>query len=380
MTGSYDCIVLGTGGVGSAALFHLARRGVRALGLDRFPPGHDRGSSHGDTRIIRQAYFEHPDYVPLLRRAYELWAELEERAGRKLYAEAGLLEVGPRDGIVVPGVLESARSHSLAVEELSPDEVRSRFPGFRVPAGMAAVFERRAGYLRVEDCVRAHAEEALKAGAEIRVPAETLGWRPADSGVAVRTGSGEVRAGALIITAGAWAAGLLGDAGLRLEVRRKPLLWYRTADPAYRAERGCPCFLYETAAGIFYGFPEIDRSGLKVAEHSGGEQVEDPLAVDRSLRPSDREPVERFLKEHLPGVSTDLQKHAVCLYTMSPDEHFVVDRLSEKPPVAFAAGLSGHGFKFTSVLGEVLAELVLDGRSRLPVGFLGRERPGLGRC
>ncbi len=377
-----DCIVLGTGGVGSAALNHLARLGARAVGIDRFPPGHDRGSSHGETRIIRLAYFEHPDYVPLLRRSYELWGELEERCGRKLYHQTGLLEVGPPGGAVVPGVLESARRHSLDVEPLDRREAERRFPGFRIPEGMAAVFERRAGYLRVEDCVRAHAEEAVRFGAKLAAGETGLRWRVEGSGerssVAVETDRGTYRAARLIIAAGAWAGGLLQDLGIRLEVRRKPLLWFRTATAQYREADGGPGFFFETPAGLFYGFPEVGGGEIKVAEHTGGESVADPLAVDRSLRPADLRPVAEFLRRHMPGVSAgECLRHAVCLYTMSRDEHFIVDRHPAHPQVAFAAGLSGHGFKFTSVLGEILARLAVDGGTELPIGFLSCTRAGI---
>jgi monomeric sarcosine oxidase len=372
-----DCIVLGTGGVGSAALHHLARRGARALGIDRFAPGHDRGSSHGETRIIRLAYFEHPDYVPLLRRAYELWQELEERCGGKLYHETGLLQVGPPGGTVVPGVLASARQHALEVEPLAPPEAERRFPGFRIPDDMSAVFERRAGYLRVEDCVRAHAAQAVRLGARLATGETVLGWRADGAGVAVETDRATHRAARLVVAAGAWSGDLLADLGVRLEVRRKTLLWYPTRSARQREEHGGPGFFYETSRGLFYGFPEIGGE-LKVAEHSGGESVADPLGVDRSLRPSDREPVEAFLRRYVPGVSSgDCLRHAVCLYTMSPDEHFVVDRHPGHPQVSFASGLSGHGFKFTSVLGEILAGLALDGRSALPIGFLSCDRPGI---
>ncbi len=160
-------------------------------------------------------------------------------------------------------------------------------------------------------------------------------------------------------------------------MRRKPLLWYRSNAPEHRADRGCPTFLFEMPGGIFYGFPEIDASGMKAAEHPGGEPVADPLAVDRGLGPADREPVERFLESHLPGTTRDLLKHVICMYTMTPDEHFVLDLHPREPRVAFAAGLSGHGFKFTAVLGEVLADLALEGRTRHPIGFLSASRPGL---
>ncbi|HVR74349.1 MAG TPA: N-methyl-L-tryptophan oxidase [Planctomycetota bacterium] len=373
---SHDSIVLGTGGVGSAALFHLARRGVRALGLDRFPPGHDRGSSHGETRIIRQAYFEHPDYVPLLLKAYDLWEALSSRCGRRLFFPVGLLQVGPPGGAVVPGVLESAGRFGLEVEALGAREAESRFSGFRVPDGMTAVFEPKAGYLLVEECVRAHAAEAVKLGAELRHGETVLDWKREGSGVVVTTDRGKYGAASLIISAGAWSGEILRGLRLGLEVRRKPAFWYRTRSGAHRAGSGSPTFLYETPAGVFYGFPDVDGGGLKAAEHSGGERVEDPLKVDRSLREPDRVRIEAFLDAHIPGVTRECLRHSVCLYTMSPDEHFIVDRHPAHDRVAFAAGLSGHGFKFAGVLGQALADLVLDGRTALPVAFLNRGRAG----
>jgi len=371
---TYDCIVIGTGGVGSAALYHLAGRGARTLGLDRFPPGHDRGSSHGDTRIIRLAYFEHPNYVPLLRRAYQLWAELAERHGQQLYHETGLLQLSHPAGEVVPGVLRSAHEHDLAVEELTASEVEYRFPGLRVPAPLTAVFERCAGYLKVEACVLAYVQEASKLGAEVCSGEAVLGWQADGSGVIVTTDKARYATARLIITPGAWAADLLGDLGVRFTVRRKSLFWYE-APPVYSVE-GCPIFLYETPTGIFYGYPQIDHFGLKVAEHSGGQVVSDPLTVNREIDPQDRRRVEDFLARHLPDVSRTLQRHVVCLYTMSPDGHFIVDHHPRHPQVAFVAGLSGHGFKFACVLGEILAELTLDGRTRAPSEFLACDRQG----
>jgi len=370
----HDCIVLGVGGVGAATLYHLARRGLRVLGIDRFAPGHDRGSSHGETRVIRQAYFEHPDYVPLLRKARELWKDLEARRGESLYQECGLLQAGPANGVVVPGVLRSAREHGLAVEELSRADTQRRFPGFKLAEGMSVVFERTAGYLRVESCVRAHAEEATRAGAQIIVGEAARSWRRAGSGVEVVTDRGAHTAGALVLCPGAWAPSLLTGLGVPLEVRRKPVAWFQTSSDAYREERGGTCFLFETERGVFYGFPDLPGSGLKAAEHTGGEPVLDPLTVDRSFRKDEAEVLASFLREHLPFVVPQPLRHSVCLYTMSPDEHFIIDRHPDHAAVVFAAGLSGHGFKFTSVLGAVLADFVADGATRLPVDFLSLAR------
>ncbi len=371
----YDAIVIGVGGVGSAALFHLAARGARVLGLDRFPPGHDRGSSHGRTRIIRQAYFEHPDYVPLLFRAYELWDELSARHGRALRHEIGLLQVGPADGAVLSGIRESARRHGLAVDDLSAQEIKERFPGFRASDDWRGLFERKAGYLDVEVCVVAHAEEAVKLGAELRAGVSVLGWQSSADAIEVETTAGHFTAERLVITAGPWAPQLLGGLGARFEIHRKPQFWYPPAG-AYLAAYGCPAYLFDTPGGIFYGIPAIDDFGLKVAEHTGGAAVADPLNVDRNLDTAEQERVERFLAAHLPGVERRCRHHSVCMYTMTPDEHFIVDRHPADPRVVLAAGLSGHGFKFTCVLGEALADLALAGKTALPIGFLSLARFG----
>jgi sarcosine oxidase len=369
----YDAIVIGTGGVGSAAAYHLARRGVKVLGLDRFPGGHDRGSSHGQTRIIRQAYFEHPDYVPLLKRAYELWSELERKASQQLFHRVGLLQIGPENGPVVHGVLESARLHQLNVEKLSAAEIAGRWPAFRVPDGSVGAYEPGAGYLRVEACVLAHLAAADRCGAELKSGIAVESWRADGNGVRVTTDQGEFHAAKLVITAGPWAPQILADLGIHLEVRRKHLYWLGTTDAALDYSR-CPTFLYEVPQGVFYGFPMMDSLGLKVAEHSGGVVVDDPLNDPRLLDERDLSRVRGFLAQCMPTATGPLNRHAVCFYTMSPDEHFIVDRHPQSSRVVFAAGLSGHGFKFTSVLGEALAEMAVEGRTSLPVQFLSRSR------
>jgi sarcosine oxidase len=373
----YDTIVLGVGGVGSSALFHLASRGVKVLGIDRFAPGHDRGSSHGRTRLIRQAYYEHPDYVPLVQRAYQLWAELSQLRGQHLYHEVGVLQAGPRDGAVVAGVLASAKQHGLDVEELSAAAVAKRFPGFRMPESAAVVFERRAGYLEVEHCVTAYAAEAVRRGAELRTGETVLSWRVEGDGVAVETDQGAVRARSLIVTAGAWASQMLTDLGIRFEVVRKSLYWYDAPAKLYGEPQGSPGFLFETPQGNFYGFPRVDAMGLKVAEHTRGLPVTDPLNVDRRLDAEETARVEQFLLEYLPHVSMRNTDFATCLYTLSPDRHFVLDLHPRHPQVSFAAGLSGHGFKFASVLGEALADLSQHRNTRLPIGFLSSQRPAI---
>jgi len=370
----YDAIVIGTGGVGSSALYHLARAGAKVIGLDRFPPGHDQGSSHGQTRIIRQAYHEHPNYVPLLFRAYELWHQLEQESQQQLYYQTGILFSGPPQGEVIRGVLKAAKEHNLNVEVPEINDARARWPAFHLRDDFRTVFEERAGYLLVEDCVRAHIAAAERRGAIMKSGVTVRDWKVDGASVVVRTDSEQYTADRLVVTSGAWAADLLASLNIPFQVRRKPLFWYRADDRRYEAAAGCPCFFFDNEHGQLYGFPKIDDRGIKTAEHTGGDVVIDPLHVDRSLHASDQRHIEARLAEYLPGVSRDCQLHAVCMYTMSPDEHFIVGLHPEHPQVAFSAGLSGHGFKFTSVLGEIMAQLVLDGHSPHPIDFLSPRR------
>lgn len=369
--------VAGIGGVGSAALFHLAKRGAEAVAFDRYLPGHDRGSSHGETRIIRMAYFEHPDYVPLLRRSYELWNELEHRSGKRLFHQVGLLQVGPENGAVVSGVLRSAKTHLLDVDLWSRHEVLKRFPSLRVRNDLCGVYERTGGYLEVESCVRTHVHEALALGARLHVGPKhaMLAWEATARGVRVTFADGSTdEADGLIVTPGPWAPKALGELGVRLELRRKHLYWFRAEHSGFDKEGGFPTFLFELPNGVFYGFPSIPGQGLKVAEHTGGTIVPDIDHDDRVDEPRSRENVVKFVGEQFIGVAAQPIRHEVCHYTMSPDEHFIVDRHPACERVVFAMGLSGHGFKFTAVLGETLAEMTLGSRPSCSIDFLNRNR------
>jgi monomeric sarcosine oxidase len=365
---TYDAIVLGTGAIGSAALWRLAVRGHRVLGLDQFSPPHDQGSAHGQTRMIRQAYFEHPDYVPLVLEGYRLWRELEQVLGTSLYRETGVLQAGPPDGTVVRGVLTTAAEHDLPVEVLSPAEVQQRWPGFRLSEELVGVFEQRAGYLDVEGCVSGCLEAARRSGAETRSGVVVHGWT-SGADVVVHTSQGDFRTAKLVVAAGPWAASLLHDAGLSLQVLRKVMCWFGADAAELRESAGFPSFVFDLPEGVFYGFPAFDDAGLKAAQHTGGQPYAAPDQVDRTVHASDWEPVERVLRAHIPAAG-GRRAAKTCLYTMSCDGHFLVDRLAADPRIAFAAGLSGHGFKFATVLGEALADLAIEGSSRLPIGFL----------
>jgi len=370
---TYDRVVLGVGGIGSAALWQLAQRGVRVLGIERFGVAHDRGSSHGQTRIIRQAYFEHPAYVPLIRRAYELWRQLERETGQSLFSQVGILEIGSDDGELIQGIDRSAALHQLPVEHLTAAELTQRFPLFHLPEGMSARFEPTAGVLAVEACVAAQIEVARRQGADLwtNTTVDKVEW--GDDSVTLRTSAGVVRTEGLVICAGAWSPALFAGQ-LPLQAVRKHLHWYATHDPQWHAARGCPAFLCDTAQGYFYGFPAFDASGVKVAEHSGGERVVDPSSVDRTTDPVDEGRVREFVREYLINVSAQRLHHAVCLYTLTPDRHFIVDFHPARPRTVIAAGLSGHGFKFAPALGEALADLSMQGATQHPIEFLSARR------
>ena len=374
MSARYDVIVLGVGGMGSAAAFELARRGRKVLGLEQFSLAHDRGSSHGQTRIIRSAYYEHPNYVPLVRRAFERWYDLEQRTGRHLLTDCDCLGFGTETGEVIAGVRASADRHGLSVENLSASELRRRFPQFRFGDDHVGVLEHEAGFLYVEECVRAHIYAARSLGAEIHAEEPALSWEVAGNGVTVRTAKAAYSADRLVLTAGSWAPALLTRYGAKLSVMRQVLLWFGTSDPAQFRRDRFPIFIGEVPEGYFYGLPVIDPAGLKIARHYGAPELPGPEAVDRGTTPADEAPVRQFLADHIPAANGPLTKAQVCTYTLTPDRHFVIDLHPEHPEVSVAAGFSGHGFKFAAAVGEALADLAEKGRTALPIGMFGIGR------
>lgn len=370
---SFDVIVIGVGAMGGSACCHLARRGLRVLGLEQFDLGHDRGSSHGQTRICRKAYFEHPSYVPLLHRAYQLWDELSELHGAPLLHRCGLLLAGAPDSEVIAGVRRVRERFALNIRTLAADEAAALTPGLRVPEGMEILFEADAGYLPVESCVRVQIEQARACGATLAECEPVRSWTAQAGGVRVRTERGEYSAGALVVTAGAWLGRMLAELSIPLTVRRKVQLWMQARRPGVFGS-GCPVYAFDTRRGFFYGFPELEPGVVKVAEHTGGLLVPEPAEVDRGLHETDVAPLRAFVDEYMPGLSGQVVRHAVCLYTLTPDAHFVIDRHPAQPRVVFAGGFSGHGFKFAPIVGSILADLVVDGRTEEPAAFLGLGR------
>lgn len=361
---SPDVIVLGLGGIGSAACASLARRGARVLGLDRYGRAHDHGSSHGESRLIRAAYFESPAYVPLVLRSFDAWRALEEATGRSLLHRDGLVLFGRR----APIARDIAERFAIEVESLDARAARARFPSLGVSDEHVALYEPGAGWLAVEACVLAHLEVAERAGAELRFETEVISFHADAAGVTVETRTESLRANKLVVAAGPWSPTVLASLGLPLTAHRVVQFWF-DAPPDHDA----PCFGYDLPEGFFYGFP---RNGgrVKVAEHASGPLVSSPEAAAWEITHEDAARVEAFVRASLPKLGARVLGKR-CFYTMTPDEHFIVDTHARAPNVAFAAGFSGHGFKFAPAIGEALADLAQRGATSPDMAFL-RARSG----
>lgn len=366
--GGYDVIVAGLGAMGSAAARSLAARGARVLGLEQFSPAHALGASHGGSRIIRMAYYEDPSYVPLLRTTYDLWARLEHESGRRLINACGALFMGPPDGEVYGGTLRAALKHDLDHEVLDAGEVRRRYEVLQPTEGMFGVHEDIAGIVSPEAGVQAHLDVAAGAGADLRFETPILSWTADDSGVVVETGAGAFRAQRLILTPGAWAPDLLGMPDLPLRVERRLQLWFEPA-AHLAAFKALPVWMWERADGlIFYGLPMRDGA-VKVAIHDRGEPCHADT-VERAVDPAEVAHMREVLREAVPDIAAGaFVRGSACTYTLTPDRHFVVGTHPAHPQVSIACGFSGHGFKFSPVIGEVLADLAIDGHTDHPIGL-----------
>jgi sarcosine oxidase len=366
MADTFDAIVVGLGAMGAATAHHLARRGRRVLGLEQFSRGHARGSSHGESRIIREIYFEHPLYVPIVRRAYELWRELERESGERLLTITGGLMIGPQDGTLVRGVLRSAEAHDIPHEVLSAGEVTSRFPAFQLRDDEVAVVDERAGYLDADACVRAQLDVASRLGAELHFDERVIRWQSDGNSVLVDTNRGRYSARQLVVAAGPWATTLLPDARLPLVVERQVLVWLEpSTHPEWYDAARCPIYLWEYARGhLGYGFPRLAR-GVKAAVFHDGDIVGDADAISRTVAPEEIQRVRDALLHVLPGVASGALRDAkVCPFTNTPDTHFLIDVHPAFPNVLISSPCSGHGFKFASAIGELQSDLLIDGRSR----------------
>ena len=371
---TFDVAIVGLGAMGSAAAYHLAKRGKRVLGLDRYSPPHDLGSSHGQTRIIREAYYEDPSYVPIVRRAHELWRELQETSGQDLLLRTGGLMIGRPEDDLVKGSETSARLHGLPYEMLSSSELMKRYPGFRPAEDMAAIWDPMAGILFPEACIEAHMSLARNAGADLRFDEPVIDWQTDGDGVVVTTSNSRYLADRLIIAAGAWLPMLTPDLDLPIEVERQVLFWFepRSSPELFKAG-ACPIFVFDyDGEHHLYGFPDMG-DGVKTAlMHLGESSNADTLRrdVDDQDELAIRSQLERFLPD-VAGKRIDAQ---VCMFTNTPDMHFLIDFHPIYPQVVIASPCSGHGFKFASAIGEILADLVGEGETRHDISLFGIDR------
>lgn len=370
---SFDCIVLGLGAMGSSTAYQLALKGKKVLGLEQFTCAHDRGSSHGETRLIRKAYFEHPDYVPLLERSYQLWKELELRSGKKLLHETGLVIFGEeKKSQVLQGVRLSSSQYGISIEEWDYKTIQKRFPQANVSSAFIGLYEKSGGYLEVENCVQTFCEQAGHLGAELHFEEPVSSWKNTESGFEVTTSKGTYYAQQLVITTGSWNGRLLKEANPFLKVHRAPLFWFESQG-SFKKEKGVPCFAFDVPEGFFYGFTESGGE-VKIALHQPLGLVEDPSREVRSVKPEEAKPVTDFVAEYLKDINPEPTRGVICFYTLSPDTHFILDAIPDCPGGFWAGGFSGHGFKFASLIGEVLSDWVIDGKTRSPVQFLAMER------
>jgi sarcosine oxidase len=371
----YDVIVIGLGGMGSAAAYHLAARGQRVLGLERFTPAHDKGSSHGGSRIIRQSYFEDPAYVPLLLRAYELWEKLAADAARDVYRLTGGLFIGPPDCLTVAGSLRASKEWDLPHELLDAAEIRSRYPNFTPNAGDIALYEAKAGFARPEMTVQAHIDLAERAGATLMFGEEVLDWNETTGGVTVTTANATYTAGQLVICPGAWAPQLLAEFGIPITIERQVLYWL---DPVGGTDTFVdhPIFIAEDTDGMqIYGFPAIDgpNGGVKVAFFRKG-IVCTPDTIDRTVHDHEISEMRDRVAQLVPALDGRCLHSATCMYSNTPDEHFVIARHPDCANITVACGFSGHGFKFVPVVGEILADLAIDGATGHPISLFDPKR------
>jgi len=372
-----DVIVIGVGGMGSSTAYEIARRGARVVGLEQFDIPHELGSSHGVSRIIRLAYAEGSAYVPLLRRAYDLWRQIEREAVERLLFVTGGVDAGKQESTVVEAVLHSCTVHDLPHEVLDAWQLRNRFPGYRLSDNMVAVYQRDGGFVLPERSIVAYVAAARRFGADIHVGERVHGWEVLNGVVSVTTNLGIYRARKLVVTAGAWARQLLPMLYATAVPERQVMIWTQPLRPEYFRLGAFPIFNMETVEGRFYGFPIYGVPGFKVGKYHHRDERVDPDQMDRECHPADEEVLRVGISKYFPDANGPTLAMKTCLFTNSPDEHFIIDVHPEHPEVVIAAGFSGHGFKFCSVVGEALAQLALDGATPHDIHLFRLDRPAL---
>jgi sarcosine oxidase len=372
---TYDVAVVGLGAMGSSTLHALARRGVRAIGVERFEPGHSRSSSYGESRIIRLAYFEHPSYVPLLKRAYEAWRRLEAATGERVLTVTGILEAGYPGAELVEGSLASSIEHGLPHEVLTAREVRARFPAFDLPDHWTCIFQPDAGVLLPEKAIALYVAAAQELDAAVRLNTRVLHVRPVGDRVVLELENGEtIEAGSAVIAAGPWIGDLVQALGDHLRLTRQPLMWFKPRDAELVRPGRMPLFFLQSEEDLVYGFPDINGSGVKAASHLAGGELKSGDQARAEATAEEAAHLRDILDRYVPAAAGDLQRTHVCAYSRSPDEHFIVGLHPQSPQIVLASPCSGHGFKFASIIGEMLADLAMDRSTDWPIDLFRPDR------
>lgn len=371
---AYDTIIIGLGAMGSAAAYHLARRGKRVLGLERFDIPHSMGSSHGVNRIIRLAYYEDPSYVPLLRRAYELWRHLEQGFGEQLLHITGSIDASERDSWVFSRSLESCIEHDLPHEVLSATQLRERFPAYQLPDGHYALLQPEGGFLASERAIVAHVTGALEAGAEIHARERVLSWESTGGGVRVETDRGSYEAERVVISAGAWMADFLPEMASLFVPERQVLAWFQPRRPALFEPERFPVFNLAAGEDRLYGFPIFGIPGFKFGRYHHRHETVDPETMAREGDLEDETLLREHARRFFPESDGPVMSLKTCMFTNTPDEHFILDTLPGNDRVIVASPCSGHGFKFASVMGEIIADLATAGETRHNINLFNISR------
>lgn len=371
----FDVAVIGAGTMGMAAGAFLAQKKVETVLIDAFDPPHNHGSHHGDTRMIRHAYGEGRHYVTLVKRAQQLWEELEEQTSYRIFKKTGVIGLGSKDSSFLKETIAAARKYELPLEVLNSDEVNENWPGFSVPEHFIGCYEAESGFIYSENAIRAYKEMALKNGAELVTNTPVQHIEIDDKiGVKIITENKVFRAKKVIITVGAWASKLLPDLKLPIQPTRKAFGWFGAPGNLYD-QSSFPSFYIEDQDDMCYGFPSIDGAGLKIGRSDGGQKI-DPNQHTQNFGQydSDEGELRSFLASYMPEANGTLIQGKTCLYTLSTDNDFIIDHHPENDRLIFACGFSGHGFKFASVMGEVLTQLATEGRSKYDISPFSLKR------
>lgn len=371
---SLDVVVVGLGAMGAATLCALAQRGQRVIGIEQYEPGHSLGSSYGESRIIRMAYYEDPSYVPLLRLAYEGWRRLERRTGEKVLTITGIVEAGIAGSMLVEGSLRSAREYGLPHEVLLPKEANQRFPAFSMPADWNCIYQPDAGILQPEKAIALMVKLARESGANVASGTKVQYVRTVGDRVEVRLDSGDtLEADSAVIAAGAWIQELVPELGSKMRLTRQPLMWFEPRDRQLVRPESMPVFFFHAPEDLVYGFPDFLGTGVKAGSHQAGGELTTADEVRASVSVEEKTRLERIIGRYIPAAAGPIRQTHVCIYTRTPDEHFVLGLHPSAPQIVLASPCSGHGFKFAGIFGEILADLATTGATDKPIDLF---RPG----